>query len=59
MANLVVRLKGLAIFDKLLSPVRGPFELANLCHLDTDLPDGLDSTGTQIFDMLDELRTHD
>ena len=59
MADLIMRLKGLAVFDKLLTLVRGPFELAILCQLGTDLSDGLNSTRTQIFDMLDELWKHD
>ncbi len=59
MADLIMRLKGFAVFNKLLSLVRGPFELANLYHLSTDLSDGLDGTRTQIFDMLDELLKRD
>lgn len=59
MADLIMRLKALAVFDELLSLVRGPFELTYLYHLGTDLPDGLDGTCTQIFDMLDELWKHD
>jgi hypothetical protein len=55
MADLIMSLKSLAVFDKLLSLVGGPFELAYLCHLSTDLSDDLDGTRTQIFDMLDEL----
>lgn len=59
MADLIMSLKGLAAFDKLLSLVGGPFELANLGHLGTDLSDNLDGTRTQIFDMLDELWRRD
>ena len=55
MADLIMRSKGLAIFDKLLSLVGGPFELTNLCHVSTDLPNGLDGARTQILNMLDEL----
>jgi hypothetical protein len=59
MADLIMSLKDLAVFDKLCSLVGGPFELAKLYHLGTDLCDDLDGTRTQIFDMLDELWKRD
>lgn len=59
MADLIMSLKVLAAFDKLLSLVGCPLKLANLCHLGTDLSDDLDGTRTQIFDMLDKLWKRD
>jgi hypothetical protein len=59
MSDLIMRSKGLAIFDKLLSLVGSPFELANLYHFGTDLSNGLDGTRPQIFDMLNELWKRD
>lgn len=55
-AHLGMRLKGLAILNEPLPLIRRPFQLANLYQLGTDFSDLIDSTRTQIFNVLNELR---
>jgi len=55
-AHLRMRLKGLAVLDEQLPLIRRPFQLANLYQLSTNSPDLIDSTRTQIFNVLNELR---
>jgi hypothetical protein len=52
-------LKGYAIFNELLPLIRRPFKLANLYQLGTNIPDGVDGTRTQSFDVLNELQKFD
>ena len=51
-----MRLKALAILNEPLPLVRRPFQLANLHQLSTNFPDFIDSTRTQILNVLNELR---
>lgn len=51
-----MRLKGLAVLNEQLPLIRRPFQLANLYQLSTNCPGHIDSTRTQIFNVLNELR---
>ena len=58
-AHLSIGLKGHAMFDELLPPIRRPFELTNFYQLDTNISDDIDYARAQSFDMLDELQKLD
>lgn len=57
--HLGMSLKGYAILNELLPLIRRPLELANLYQLSANISDGVDSTRTQAFDVLNKLQKLD